>query len=88
MGFAVPLAEWLREPFRPWAEELLRRSDLEQAGLEPDAIRRLWTEHLAGKRHWQYQLWNVLMFRAWAAEQQRGVASRASALPEPQAVLR
>jgi Asparagine synthase len=57
---------------------LLRRSDLDEAGLQPDAIRRLWTEHLAGKRHWQYQLWNVLMFRAWAAEQQRGVASRTS----------
>jgi asparagine synthase (glutamine-hydrolysing) len=88
MGFAVPLAEWLRGPFRSWAEELLQRCDLEHAGLEPDAIRQLWSEHLAGKRHWQYQLWNVLMFRTWAAEQQRSVASRASVLPEARAVLR
>jgi len=88
MGFAVPLAEWLRGPFRPWAEELLRRPDLEHLGLDPHAIRRLWMEHLAGRRHWQYQLWNVLMFRAWAAEQDRSVASRAAALLEPQPAWR
>jgi len=60
-------------------EELLQRRDLEHAGLEPDAVRRLWAEHLAEKRRRQYQLWNALMLRAWAAQQQRGVARRTSA---------
>ena len=44
-------------------EELLQRRDLEHAGLEPDAVRRLWAEHLTEKRRRQYQLWNALMFR-------------------------
>ena len=88
MGFTVPLAEWLRGPFRPWAEGLLRRPDLEQVGLDPNAIRRVWMEHLAGKRHWQYQLWNVLTFQAWAAEQSRSVASCAPAQRNEQASLR
>jgi asparagine synthase (glutamine-hydrolysing) len=87
MGFAVPLAEWLRGPFRPWAEELLQRPALARSGLEPEGIMRLWTEHLAGKRHWQYQLWNVLTFQAWMAEQSRGADARTSVLRAAQPAL-
>jgi asparagine synthase (glutamine-hydrolysing) len=28
-------------------------------------VQRRWHEHLSGRRNWQYQLWNVLMFEAW-----------------------
>jgi len=66
MGFAVPLAEWLRGPLRDWAETLLDPGRLAQAGLiDPAPVRQLWQEHLSGRRNHQYQLWPVLMLELW-----------------------
>lgn len=66
MGFGVPIDTWLRGPLREWAEGLLDESRMKREGyLNPAPIRQKWTEHLSGKRNWQYQLWNALMFQAW-----------------------
>jgi asparagine synthase (glutamine-hydrolysing) len=65
-GFAIPLAEWLRGPLRPWAEDLLSESALLSSGLlSPDPIRRAWLGHQSGRENQQDRLWVILMLQAW-----------------------
>lgn len=68
-GFAIPLDAWLRGPLRDWAADLLEPAALRNEGLFDVAeVQRRWQEHLSGKRNWQYQIWDVLMFQAWQRE--------------------
>jgi len=73
MGFAVPLSDWLRGPLKEWAETLLDFKKLEEDGFfNPEFIHKKWLEHQSGKRNWQNQLWDVIVFQSWLDEQKNG----------------
>lgn len=67
-GFSVPLGAWLRGPLRAWADELLRPpSPQDDDLLDGRKVALLWDEHQSGRFDRSPYLWNVLMYRAWAA---------------------
>lgn len=66
MGFGIPLDSWLRGPLKEWAMDLLSTDSLDKHKLlNKDNIHRKLNEHISGKKNWQHQLWDVLMFQSW-----------------------
>jgi asparagine synthase (glutamine-hydrolysing) len=66
-GFEIPIANWLRGPLKPWAQELLDvrrlRSDDVFDAVQVD---RVWQQHLAGGDDYTHsQLWGILIFQSW-----------------------
>lgn len=69
-GFSVPLGSWLRGPLREWAENLLQETKLREEGyFDARRVRAAWLEHISGRADRSEQLWSVLMFQAWLADQ-------------------
>jgi asparagine synthase (glutamine-hydrolysing) len=65
-GFGVPLAQWLRGPLRRELEETLSPARLRRVGLlDPERVRNLVAEHVAGRRDHRRTLWTLLVFERW-----------------------
>lgn len=66
MGFEIPIGSWLRGPLRDWAENLLNEKRLNQENFfNTKFVRAKWFDHLDGKKNWQHDLWDILMFQVW-----------------------
>ena len=65
-GFGMPVAEWLKGPLRPMAEDLLAADTLRRDGLfSPRGVRRLLDDHYAGRRDNRKALWSLITFQLW-----------------------
>jgi asparagine synthase (glutamine-hydrolysing) len=66
-GFGVPLADWLRGPLKGWMQDLLAPRRLEAQGmLDPRLYAKAMSDHLSGVRDRRAELWNAIVFQAWA----------------------
>jgi len=76
MGFAVPLARWLRGPLRERVSELLEGDRLLGTGIfDARYLRQLQESHQSGARDYSAPIWSLLMFDAFLRNVVDGSAS-------------
>ena len=66
MGFGMPLAEWLRGPWRPLLEErILVSGALISEWVRPELVQSMARDHLSGRLISAHPLWALLTLDAW-----------------------
>jgi asparagine synthase (glutamine-hydrolysing) len=71
MGFAIPVADWLRGPLRPLLEETLRNPALMEP-LDATIIEQTLNQFLNHKTGNTVRLWTLLMYGVWRRHATRG----------------
>ena len=61
-GFTPPIAMWLKNELKDWAQNLI---DTPTPLYEGPEIKKLWDEFISGKADHHYALWGILMAQSW-----------------------
>lgn len=83
MGFAIPLADWLRGPLKTKLRKAVLGSRLTETGFfNSGFLKRMVEQHHSGLRDYSAPLWSVLMFDSFLRYSERSLAR-----PEPAVVV-
>ncbi len=66
MGFGAPLDDWFGGPLRDRMNDYCAGPDLEDLGVRPEPVRRLWADFQAGHTHRTDLLWQMFTLIAWS----------------------
>jgi asparagine synthase (glutamine-hydrolysing) len=68
-GFSVPLAYWLKNDLREFAQEtLFCGNGIGRDCFERSYLSRLWQMHMTGMQDNSTQLWALMMLELWAQQ--------------------
>lgn len=66
VGFAAPLAKWLRQELADWAEALVYGPELAaQSFVDQGRVADVWRLHKQGRGDYSFHLWGLLQLCAW-----------------------
>jgi asparagine synthase (glutamine-hydrolysing) len=66
MGFAIPIADWLRTDLRDLLENYLSEQRIKEEGFfNWEYVLKLKTQFLLGKKEYDLKIWYLLMFEMW-----------------------
>jgi len=65
-GFSIPIKHWLGDELRELMLDHLNERRIKEAGFfNPEPVKRMIADHLAGRKNWSHQLWALLVFEVW-----------------------
>ncbi|MGB7295794.1 MAG: asparagine synthase (glutamine-hydrolyzing) [Candidatus Aminicenantales bacterium] len=65
-GFSIPIKHWLRQELRELMLDHLSERRIREAGFfNPEAVQKMISAHLAGRKNFSHQLWALLVFDIW-----------------------
>jgi asparagine synthase (glutamine-hydrolysing) len=66
MGFAIPIADWLRTDLRELLENYVSEDRIKKEGFfNWEYVLKLKTQFLLGKKEYDLKIWYLLMFEMW-----------------------
>ena len=69
MGFGVPLDHWFRHEMRDFAREVLLDPQTQSREFfRPEAVERLFDDHVTGRADHSQRLWSLLVLELWQRE--------------------
>jgi asparagine synthase (glutamine-hydrolysing) len=81
-GFDPPLARWLADGLRDWADDRLAAARLAAHGfVEPRIVAARWSAHRRRTRNWARALWPILMLEDWLDAQARSKSAHEQRAP-------
>jgi asparagine synthase (glutamine-hydrolysing) len=69
LGFNPPMGIWLNRDLRALVDDWLSAERLESRGIRPEPVKRMVEAHRAGARDFSLQIWALLVYQAWWAQQ-------------------
>ncbi len=84
-GLSVPIARWLRGPWREWAAAALGNHHFVQLGIRPGAAQELLTEHCQYRADHARALWTLLVLSEWLDWVGGGAPSALTEIPSASA---
>lgn len=65
-GFGVPLSAWFAKELKPFVLDILSPEKIKRTGLfNPDAVKKIVSEHVNNKADHRKKLWSLLTFQMW-----------------------
>jgi asparagine synthase (glutamine-hydrolysing) len=65
-GFAVPLAQWLRNELKEWAGDLLSQQALSNTGMfDGRLVQNTWNNHINNLADNSFHLWGLIIYQSW-----------------------
>ena len=66
MGFGIPLGAWFRGTLGAmWRERVMSAPALARGYFRPEALKKMYDDHVAGRCDNGYRMWNLLMLELW-----------------------